>query len=101
MHRASLILTLLAAHPDVAAAPISWTIDDRPELWPSVPYNKPEAKAAAEVLAQALGVRVETDVTPGSLMYSVYGTWQGVEVNLHAWGPKDEAPSETAEAVSA
>jgi hypothetical protein len=89
LHKASLVLQLLAAHPELAAAPIDWEIDDRTSgLWPRVKYEAPETRQAAEALADALGADMSVNDVNGRPMYCVYGTWQGTEVNLQAFGPK-------------
>ncbi|MEV0691819.1 hypothetical protein [Streptomyces sp. NPDC050388] len=99
LHHASVVLQLLATHPELAAAPIDWEINDRDSgLWARVKYGIPESESAARKLAAALNAKVIVDDVSGRPLYSVYGTWHGTEVNLQAFGP---AASDTAEAVTA
>jgi hypothetical protein len=98
--RAAAVLQLLAAHPEVAAAPIDWEIDDRDDLWPRIRYGSPEAETAAQTLAAVLGVDVSTCPVKGRTMYTVYGKWLGIEVSLQAFGP-ELADAEQADAVTA
>lgn len=92
--RAAAVLQLLAAHPEIAAAPIDWQIDGRDDLWPHIKYGSPETETAAQMLAAVLGVDVSTCPVKGRTMYTVYGKWAGVEVSLQAFGPELEAAEE-------
>ncbi|MFR0351832.1 hypothetical protein [Streptomyces sp. MCC20] len=87
LHRASLVLTLLAAHQELAALPINWEIDDRDGLWPRVEHKSPDAERAARAMAAALGARMHVDDVNGTPLYSVYGQWAGTKVSLQAFGP--------------
>lgn len=88
LHRTALVMSLLAAHPAVAAAPIDWEITDRDELWAKVKYGIPEAGAAVQTLAAALGTDVIVHPVKGRNMYAAYGEWAGVQVSLQAFGPE-------------
>ncbi|MGW1796906.1 hypothetical protein ACWCQN_13065 [Streptomyces sp. NPDC001984] len=94
LHKASLVLQLLAAHPELASAPINWEINDRDDLWANVSYGHEGSEAAAQLLAGVLGVKVISDPVKGRFLYAVYGTFAGTEVSLQAFGPKvaDAAP---------
>lgn len=96
LHKASIVLQLLAAHPELAAAPIDWEIDGRDDLWLRAPYGSPDAGPAAELLAATLGVQPNVTDVKGGPMYEVYGHWAGCKVNLQAWGPKHAAADEVA-----
>lgn len=94
LHKASIVLQLLAAHPDLAAAPIDWEIDGRDALWLRAPHGSPDAGPAAELVAKALRVEPRVTDVNGGPMYEVYGYWNGLEVNLQAFGPKQAAADE-------
>lgn len=98
LHKASVVLQMLEAHPDVAAAPINWEINDSDsDLWGNVKYGSPEAEAAARTLAAALGVEVlAKPVKSGRMMFEVYGRWAGVPVSLQTYGPALAAAGEVA-----
>lgn len=98
LHKASVVLQMLAAHPEVAAAPINWEINDRPDdLWGNVAYGSAEAEASARTLAAALGVEVLANpVQSGRVMFEVYGHWAGVPVSLQVYGPAVAAAGEVA-----
>lgn len=97
LHKAALVLQLLTEHPELAAAPIDWEINDRGEdLWAQVRHGIPEAEESARVLAAALGVEVRVDPVKGRSLYSVYGRWAGVPVSMHAFGPEAAAAGQVA-----
>lgn len=98
LNKAAVVLELLTAHPEVAAAPINWEINDRDDdLWGNVAYGSAEAEASARTLAAALGVEVLADpVKSGRVMYQVYGHWAGVPVSLQTYGPAVAAAGEVA-----
>jgi hypothetical protein len=85
--KAAAVLQLMAAHLEVAAAPIDWKIDDRDGLWPEVRHGSEDAESAAETLAAALGAKVNVADVGGMPLYTVYGDWAGIRVSLQAFGP--------------
>jgi len=88
LHKAALVLQLLTEHPEVAAAPIDWEINDRDaNVWARAAYGLPESEAAARVLAAALGVEVCVRAVKDGCLYEVDGRWAGVRVSFHAFGP--------------
>lgn len=92
LHKAALILQLLTEHPEVAAAPIDWTINDRDaHVWATAAYGLPESEAAARVLAAALGVEVGVRPVRDGCLYEVDGRWAGARVSFHAFGPEAAA----------
>lgn len=92
LHKAALVLQLLTEHPEVAAAPIDWTINDRDaDVWATTAYGIPESEAAARVLAAALGVEVVVRAVRDGCLYEVDGHWAGVRVAFHAFGPESAA----------
>ena len=92
LHKAALVLQLLTEHPEVAAAPIDWTINDHDAyLWATTAYGNPESEAAAQVLAAALGVAVCVREVRDGCLYEVDGRWAGVRVAFHAFGPESAA----------
>ncbi|MGJ5831354.1 hypothetical protein [Streptomyces ossamyceticus] len=92
LHKAALVLQLLTEHPEVAAAPIDWTINDHDAyLWATTAYGNPESEAAAQVLAAALGVAVCVREVRDGCLYGVDGRWAGVRVSFHAFGPESAA----------
>lgn len=92
LHKAALVLQLLTEHPEVAAAPIDWEINDRDaDLWAKTEYGSPKSEVSAQALAAALGVEVEVIPVNGRHLYSVRGHWAGVRVSLHAFGPEAAA----------
>lgn len=97
LHKAAIIMQLLAANPDVAAAPINWEIDDRESgLWPRIAYGIPETETAAKTLAAALHAEIETSPVRGRTMYMVDGHYAGTRVTLHAFGPEHAEAAEVA-----
>jgi hypothetical protein len=89
LHKAALVLQLLTEHPEVAAAPIDWTINDLDaHLWATTAYGNPESEAAARLLAAALGVGVAVREVRDGCLYEVDGIWAGVRVSFHAFGPE-------------
>jgi hypothetical protein len=94
LRRTSVVLQLLAAHPEVAAASIDWEISDRDDLWAKIKYGLPESEASARTLAAALDTKVLSTPVNGRTMYAVYGEWAGVRVSLHAFGPRLAAAGE-------
>ena len=89
--KAAAVLQLMAAHLEVAAAPIDWEIDDRDGLWPRVRHGSEDAESAAETLASALGAKVNVADVEGMPLYTVYGHWAGIKVSLQAFGPERAA----------
>lgn len=97
LHKAALVLQLLTAHPEVAAAPIDWEINDRDaDLWAKTAYGLPESEASARALAAALGVEVSVTPVNGRHLYEVYGRWAGIRVSLQAFGPELAAAGQVA-----
>lgn len=97
LHKAALVLQLLMEHPEVAAAPIDWTINDRDaDVWATTAYGIPESEAAAQVLAAALGVEVCVRAVRDGCLYEVDGRWAGVRVSFHAFGPESAAAGQVA-----
>lgn len=97
LHKAALVLQLLTEHPEVAAAPIDWTINDRDaDVWATTAYGIPESGAAARVLAAALGVEVVVREVRDGCLYEVDGHWAGVRVAFHAFGPEVAAAEQVA-----
>lgn len=89
LHKAALVLQLLTEHPEVAAAPIDWQINDADaDLWAKIAHGHPDSGAAARILAAALGVTVTVTPANGRCLYEVYGRWAGVRVSLQAFGPE-------------
>jgi hypothetical protein len=86
--KAAAVLQLMAAHLEVAAAPIDWKIDDRDGLWPEVRHGSEDAESAAGTLAAALGAKVNVADVGGMPLYTVYGDWAGIRVSLQAFGPE-------------
>ena len=92
LHKAALVLQLLTEHPEVAAAPIDWTINDQDStVWATAAYGLPESEAAARVLAAALGVEVGVREVRDGCLFEVDGHWAGVRVAFHAFGPESAA----------
>lgn len=92
LHKAALVLQLLTEHPEVAAAPIDWTINDRDaNVWATTAYGTPESEAAARLLAAALGVEVAVREVRDGCLFEVDGHWAGVRVSFHAFGPEAAA----------